>query len=45
MQALSLLDWKGKAEYCEMCVMFRKNSLKRQMEEIWDDMDAWLGLN
>ena len=43
-QELMKIDLKLK-NYCESCVVAMKQMLEKKQEDIWADLDAWIGLN
>lgn len=43
LERLSVLDWENSG-YCSACVMTRRQLWARKREEIWDNLDTWLGL-
>jgi hypothetical protein len=43
LERLSILDWEDSG-YCSSCVMTRRQLWSRKREELWDSLDAWLGL-
>ncbi|GJE90615.1 hypothetical protein PsYK624_067590 [Phanerochaete sordida] len=43
LERLSVLDWENSG-FCSACVMTRRQLWARKREEIWENLDAWLGL-
>lgn len=43
LERLSILDWENSG-YCSSCVMTRRQLWSRKREEIWENLDTWLGL-
>lgn len=43
LERLSVLDWESSG-YCSSCVMSRRQLWSRKREEIWENLDVWLGL-
>ncbi|EKM50970.1 uncharacterized protein PHACADRAFT_262875 [Phanerochaete carnosa HHB-10118-sp] len=43
LERLSVLDWEHSG-FCSACVMTRRQLWARKREEIWDNLDTWLGL-